>query len=49
MARTGHWVTPTLVCEATFIEQTNAGVLRAPAFQGLKSGVRARDVVVSAT
>lgn len=49
LARTGHWVRPTLVCEATFIEQTNAGVLRAPAFQGLKSGVRARDVVVSAT
>jgi bifunctional non-homologous end joining protein LigD len=36
LARTGHWVTPTLVCEATFIERTSAGMLRAPSFQGLK-------------
>jgi len=38
-----------LVCEATFIEQTSAGVLRAPAFQGIKTGVKPRDVVVTAT
>ena len=37
LARLGHWVKPTLVCEATFIEQTNAGMLRAPAFQGIKT------------
>jgi bifunctional non-homologous end joining protein LigD len=49
LARTGHWVKPTLVCEATFIEHTNAGVLRAPAFQGIKTGVKPRDVIVSAT
>ena len=49
LARTGHWVKPTLVCEATFLEQTNAGMLRAPAFQGLKTGVKLRDVVVTAT
>jgi bifunctional non-homologous end joining protein LigD len=49
LARTGHWVKPALVCEATFIEQTNAGVLRAPAFQGIRSGVKPRDVVVTAT
>jgi bifunctional non-homologous end joining protein LigD len=49
LARTGHWVTPTLVCEATFIELTAAGMLRAPAFQGLKTGVNARDVIVTAT
>jgi len=49
LARTGHWVKPMLVCEATFIEQTNAGVLRAPAFQGIKSGVKPRDIVVTAT
>ena len=49
LARTGPWVEPTLVCEATFIEQTNAGMLRAPAFQGIKTGVKPRDVVVTAT
>jgi bifunctional non-homologous end joining protein LigD len=36
LARIGHWVKPELRCEATFIEWTAAGVLRAPAFQGLK-------------
>jgi len=49
LARTGHWVRPALVCEATFIEQTAAGMLRAPAFQGIKTGVKPRDVVVTAT
>jgi bifunctional non-homologous end joining protein LigD len=44
LARTGHWVTPTLVCEATFIEKTAAGVLRAPSFQGLRPDTRAEDV-----
>ena len=48
LLRTGHWVKPVLVCEATFIEQTNAGMLRAPAFQGLKTGVKPRDVTVTA-
>ena len=37
------------VCEATFIEQTNAGMLRAPAFQGIKTGIKPRDVTVIAT
>ncbi len=45
LMRTGHWVKPTLVCEATFIEKTAAGVLRAPSFQGLKPDVKAKDVV----
>ena len=49
LARLGHWVKPTLVCEATFIEQTNAGMLRAPAFQGIKTGINPRDVTVNAT
>jgi bifunctional non-homologous end joining protein LigD len=49
LLRTGHWVKPVLVCEATFIEQTNAGMLRAPAFQGLETGVKPRDVTVTAT
>jgi bifunctional non-homologous end joining protein LigD len=45
LPRTAHWVKPTLVCEATFIEKTAAGVLRAPSFQGLRPTVRAKDVV----
>ena len=39
-----HWVRPTLVCEASFIERTAAGVLRAPSFQGLRRDVKAKDV-----
>jgi len=45
LMRSGHWVKPTLVCEATFIEKTAAGVLRAPSFQGLKLDVKAKNVV----
>lgn len=44
LARTGHWVKPTLVCEATFIERTAAGVLRAPSFQGIRSDMKAKNV-----
>jgi bifunctional non-homologous end joining protein LigD len=36
LARIAHWIRPELTCEATFIEWTAAGVLRAPAFQGLR-------------
>jgi bifunctional non-homologous end joining protein LigD len=42
-----HWVKPTLVCEATFLEWTSAGVLRAPSFQGLKPGIQARNIVTA--
>jgi bifunctional non-homologous end joining protein LigD len=45
LVRTAHWVKPSLVCEATFIEKTAAGVLRAPSFQGLRPSVKAKDVV----
>jgi len=47
LARTAHWVKPTLVCEATFIEWTAAGVLRAPSFQALRPDARPKDVVGS--
>ena len=47
VGRSAHWVTPTLVCEATFIEQTAAGVLRAPSFQGLRPEIRAKDVTAT--
>jgi bifunctional non-homologous end joining protein LigD len=44
LVRTAHWVEPALVCEATFIERTAAGVLRAPSFQGLRPTIKAKDV-----
>jgi bifunctional non-homologous end joining protein LigD len=44
LLRSGHWVRPALVCEATFIERTAAGMLRAPSFQGLRPDVKAGDV-----
>jgi bifunctional non-homologous end joining protein LigD len=47
LVRAAHWVEPTLVCEATFIEKTAAGVLRAPSFQGLRPAVKAKDVVTA--
>jgi bifunctional non-homologous end joining protein LigD len=46
LARTAHWVKPSLVCEATFSEWTNAGMLRQPSFQGLRSDVKPKEVVV---
>jgi bifunctional non-homologous end joining protein LigD len=36
LARSAHWTAPTLACEVTFIEQTGAGMLRHPSFQGLR-------------
>jgi bifunctional non-homologous end joining protein LigD len=47
IARTGHWVKPAVVCEATFLEWTAARVLRAPAFQGLKLDTPAKNVRMS--
>jgi bifunctional non-homologous end joining protein LigD len=45
LGRTAHWVTPALVCEATFTEVTAAGMLRAPSFRGLRPDARPTDVV----
>jgi bifunctional non-homologous end joining protein LigD len=36
MAKGAHWVRPTMRCEVTFTEWTEAGVLRHPSFQGLR-------------
>jgi bifunctional non-homologous end joining protein LigD len=47
LVRAAHWVTPMLVCEATFIERTAAGVLRAPSFQGLRPEIPAKDVTAT--
>jgi len=46
LGRNAHWVRPRLVCEATFAEWTNAGMLRHPVFQGLRSHVKPKNVVV---
>jgi bifunctional non-homologous end joining protein LigD len=46
LVRSAHWVKPALVCEATYIERTAAGVLRAPSFQGLRLDVKATAVVL---
>jgi bifunctional non-homologous end joining protein LigD len=42
--RRARWVAPTLVCDVAFTEWTSAGVLRHPAFRGLRRDVRPRDV-----
>ena len=39
-----HWVTPKLVVEVEFHEWTNAGVLRAPRYKGLRTDKAAREV-----
>jgi bifunctional non-homologous end joining protein LigD len=39
------WVEPQLVCEVEFTEWTNDGVLRHPAFKGLREDKDPRDVV----
>lgn len=38
IAKTAHWVTPSLTCQATYSEITDAGMLRHPVFQGLVAG-----------
>lgn len=45
LARTAHWVTPTLVCEVSFTEWTDDGQLRHPSFQGLRLDKKPADVV----
>jgi len=42
--RHAHWVKPTVVCDVTFVEWTDDGRLRHPSFQGLRAGVKPRDV-----
>jgi bifunctional non-homologous end joining protein LigD len=49
LAGKAHWVAPQLVCEVTFIEYTNAGVLRHPSFQRLRPDVAPRDVIGDGT
>jgi bifunctional non-homologous end joining protein LigD len=44
IARRAHWVRPELVCEVSFSEWTSDGMIRQPAFHGLREDKRARDV-----
>ncbi len=39
-----HWVKPSLVCEVSFQEWTDEGILRQPIFQGLREDKAARAV-----
>jgi bifunctional non-homologous end joining protein LigD len=40
------WVKPQLVCEVTFTEMTNDGIMRHPSFQGMRGDKKAMDVVM---
>jgi bifunctional non-homologous end joining protein LigD len=44
-AKKAHFVKPKLVAEVEFVEWTKAGQLRAPAFKGLRTDKRPREVV----
>jgi bifunctional non-homologous end joining protein LigD len=44
IARRAHWVRPELVCEATFTEWTDEGMIRHPSFQGLREDKSPTDV-----
>ena len=44
-ARRSHWVKPELVAEVAFTEWTREGILRHPAFQGLREDKPAAEVV----
>jgi bifunctional non-homologous end joining protein LigD len=39
-----HWVTPTRVCEVSFSNWTNEGILRAPVFRGLRDDKPAEEI-----
>ncbi len=45
LARSAHWVSPTLVCEVTFTEWTGDGLIRHPSFQGLRADKKPRQVI----
>ena len=44
-AKGAHWVKPTLVAEVQFMEWSDVGALRHPAFIGLRADKRATDVI----
>jgi bifunctional non-homologous end joining protein LigD len=44
IAKRAYWVKPSLVCEASFTEWTSDGMIRHPAFLGLRSDKRPHQV-----
>src|SRR5204862_6543130 len=42
---TAYWVKPKIVCEVSFAEMTNDGVMRHPSFEGLRIDKNAAQVV----
>ena len=38
------WLKPQLVCEVSYTEITNDGVMRHPSFEGLRKDKKAKDV-----
>ncbi|HXU27661.1 MAG TPA: non-homologous end-joining DNA ligase, partial [Bacteroidia bacterium] len=43
---TAIWLKPELVCEVSFTEMTNDGVMRHPSFEGMRIDKKAKDVVL---
>ena len=43
---TATWLKPELVCEVSFTEMTTDGVMRHPAFEGMRTDKKAKDVVM---
>ncbi len=43
---TATWLKPELVCEVSFTEMTNDGVMRHPSFKGMRSDKLAKEVVL---
>src|SRR5262249_2828101 len=44
LARTAHWIPPSLVAEVQFTEWTSDGKIRHPSFQGLRTDKKPKDV-----
>jgi bifunctional non-homologous end joining protein LigD len=42
---TATWLKPVLVCEVSFAEMTSDGVMRHPAFEGMRADKNAKDVI----
>ncbi|UZJ63927.1 hypothetical protein OKW96_16135 [Sphingobacterium sp. KU25419] len=40
------WLKPKLICEVSFAEMTNDGVMRHPSFEGMRSDKKAKEVVL---
>src|SRR5688572_14106577 len=43
---TAVWVKPQVVCEVSYTEMTNDGVMRHPSFEGIREDKKAKDVIM---